>query len=342
MRRVLLGRSRGARLRSPSESLTPPERLVALAELRALYPDPISLGPDPFFPEPSVITPTRSRAGSRTGAGPVEVVDQRWDSGFEPFVAASAARYRDVPANALGAARLFLHRGPRRPLVLLVHGYRGGHYGLEERLWPVSWLLGKGLDVGLFVLPFHGVRARASGPPRFPASDPRLTNEGLRHAISDLRALVAHALAEGAPAVGVMGMSLGGYVSALAATLEPRLAFAVPLIPLASIADVARHGGRLVGTAEEQDAQHQALEAVHHVASPFARAPRLGPERVLVGAGEADRITPRIHAERLARHFGAPLVTFGGGHLLQFGRGAVFREVGRMLGRLGLFPTAAR
>ena len=94
--------------------------------------------------------------------------------------------------------------------------------------------------------------------------------------------------------------------------------------------------------AEEQDAQHQALEAVHHVASPFARAPRLGPERVLVGAGEADRITPRIHAERLARHFGAPLVTFGGGHLLQFGRGAVFREVGRMLGRLGLFPTAAR
>jgi pimeloyl-ACP methyl ester carboxylesterase len=340
MRRVLLGRSGAARRRSPTESLTPAERLVALAELRALYGEPVAHGPDPFFPEPPAITPSRCPAGTRTGAGPVDVVDLRWDSGFEPFVAAAAARYRDVRENQLGAARLFLHRGPRRPLVLLVHGYRAGHYALEERLWPVSWLLGKGLDVGLFVLPFHGVRARPGGPPRFPASDPRLTNEGFRHAISDLRALVAHALAEGAPAVGAMGMSLGGYTTALAATLEPRLAFAVPFIPLASLADVAKHGGRLVGTPEEQAAQHRALDAVHQVVSPFERPPQLGPERVLVGAGDADRITPRSHAERIAAHFGAPLVTFHGGHLLQFGRSAVFREVGKLLGRLGLFPTA--
>lgn len=342
LRRALLGRSASARRRSPTESLPAAARLAALAELRALYGEPVALGPDPFFPEPLAITPTRSAVGARTGAGPVEVVDLRWDSGFEPYLAETAARYRDVRENALGAARLFLHRGGPRPLVLFIHGYRGGQYALEERLWPVGWLLRKGLDVGLFVLPLHGVRGRPGGPPRFPSSDPRLTNEGFRHAVADLRALVAHALAEGAPAVGVMGMSLGGYTAALAATLEPRLAFAVPFIPLASLADVAQHGGRLVGTAAEQAAQHCALDAVHRVVSPFARPPRLGPARVLVGAGEADRITPRSQAERIAAHFGAPLVTFHGGHLLQFGRGAVFRELGKMLGRLGLFPTATR
>jgi predicted alpha/beta hydrolase family esterase len=52
---------------------------------------------------------------------------------------------------------------------------------------------------------------------------------------------------------------------------------------------------------------------------------------VLVVAAESDQITPISHAERLAQHFGASLVRFGGGHLLQFGRGEAFRAVGRWL-----------
>ena len=40
------------------------------------------------------------------------------------------------------------------------------------------------------------------------------------------------------------------------------------------------------------------------------------------------------HAQRLADHFGAPLETFVGGHLLQFGRADAFRRVGRLLGEL--------
>ena len=38
----------------------------------------------------------------------------------------------------------------------------------------------------------------------------------------------------------------------------------------------------------------------------------------------------------LADHFGAPLSTWHGGHLLQFGRSDGFREIGRMLNRLGV------
>lgn len=42
-----------------------------------------------------------------------------------------------------------------------------------------------------------------------------------------------------------MGMSLGGYSTSLLATVEPRLAFAVPIIPLASVADFALEQGQL-------------------------------------------------------------------------------------------------
>ena len=133
-----------------------------------------------------------------------------------------------------------------------------------------------------------------------------------------------------------MGMSLGGYTTALLATIEPSLAFAVPVIPLASIADFARDHGRFVGTPEEQSHQHRALESSMRVVSPLGRTPRVPSERVLIVAAEADRITPIAHAHRLAAHFGARMETFHGGHLLQFGRSRAFREVGRLLGRLGL------
>lgn len=339
VRQWLLGRTGAAKRRSSTESLGHSARLEALAEIGALYGSVVQGGPERLFPAPEPARPVFDPAGSR---GAVEVLDLRWQSGFVPHVDAVASRYLEVHENHLAAARLFRHPGARRPLVLLIHGYRGGHPTIEERVWPVPWLLARGLDVGLCVLPFHGVRARAAGPPRFPSSDPRITNEGFRQAIQDLRALVGFALADGAPAVGVMGMSLGGYTTALLATLEPRLAFAVPFIPFASLADIARLGGRLVGSPAEQDTQHRALDAAHHVISPFARPSLLAADRVLVVAGEADRITPRAQAERLATHFGAPLSTFAGGHLLQFGRGAAFRELGRMLGRIGFFPAAAR
>jgi len=181
------------------------------------------------------------------------------------------------------------------------------------------------------------VRAHRRGAPFFPGSDPRITNEGFRQAILDLRALVHHLHARGAPAVGVMGMSLGGYTASLAATIEERLGFAVPIIPLASLATMAHGMGRMIGTEEEQLAQRDALELAHRVVSPFARPARIARDRILVLAAEGDRITPVAHARRLAEHFDAPLEVHHGGHLLHFWRGDAFRSVGRLMGRLGLF-----
>jgi pimeloyl-ACP methyl ester carboxylesterase len=116
------------------------------------------------------------------------------------------------------------------------------------------------------------------------------------------------------------------------ATLEPGLAFAVPLIPLASLADFARDQGRL-GAGPGVDEQHAALEAANFVVSPMARPARLPSSRMLIVGAEGDRVTPMAHAERLARHLGAPLVRAPGGHLVQVWRREAFRAVRAMLER---------
>jgi pimeloyl-ACP methyl ester carboxylesterase len=221
--------------------------------------------------------------------------------------------------------------------VLLIHGYRGGQWPIEEMVWPIEHFFDRGLDVVLPVLPFHGVRAPRAFSPMFPGSDPRVTNEGFRQAVLDLRTLARHLLDRGAPAVGVMGMSLGGYTTALLATLEPRLAFAVPIIPLASIAHLVRSLGRFTGSPAEQEAQFEGLTAAHRAVSPLSRSPLVDPGRMLIAAAEGDRIVPIEHARWLADHFRAPLHVFHGGHILQFGRAEAFREIGKLLGRLGLF-----
>ena len=70
--------------------------------------------------------------------------------------------------------------------------------------------------------------------------------------MGDLRDFIGWLREKGHPQVGVMGMSLGGYTTSLLATLENDLAFAVPMIPLASLADFARDQGRLGSNASEQ------------------------------------------------------------------------------------------
>jgi pimeloyl-ACP methyl ester carboxylesterase len=320
-----------ARRRNVAESLPHEERILRLGELLELYRDPRAAA---YFREPRRIEPVERVV--REGPGGERVVDVSWPSHYECFLPDLSERFSRYRQNTTAGARLFL-RGAPRPIAILIHGYMAGQYAVEQRVWPIPWLSRIGLDAALFVLPFHGIRAnpRRRVPP-FPGSDPRLSNEGFRQAMADLRDFVAWLRERGHRAVGVMGMSLGGYSTALACTTEPSLAFGVPIIPLASLADFARDQGRLGTTPAETALEHRALDDVHGVVSPLARPALLPRERLLVVAAKADRITPLSHARRLAHHFGAPLEAIPGGHLLQFGRANAFRRIGRLLDDLEL------
>ena len=274
-----------------------------------------------FFGDPSPARPILARVKKLADG---DVLDAVWPSG-EPFHRGVAAAYLAHPSNRSAGARLFLHRERPGAAVILVHGYLGGRYAVEERIWNARRLYDRGFDVALATLPFHGVRADAR-PPLFPAADPRMTNEGIRQTIGDLRALMGFFHERGTTRVGAMGMSLGGYAVALLATVEPTLAFAVPVVPLADLTDFAR--GHLPA---QVDAFGLARARAHRVISPLARRPVIAPSSVLVIGASADEIAPIAHAEALAAHFGAQLETIHGGHVLQLGRAAAFRKIDQFL-----------
>jgi len=315
--------------------LTHEERMAALENITATYGDPRHVGSrDLLFPQPEPIHVRCERVRDLGSLG--GVFDATWPSDHMCLNDDIRHGYAAHANNRLGNARLFLSPRPR-PTVIAIHGYMGGAYRFEERAFPVRWMMRRGFDVALVTLPFHGLRARTDRPgtPLFPGADPRFTIEGCRQSVRDIQSLVRFLRARGAPSVGVMGMSLGGYLTSLVATLEPDLSFAVPIIPLASFADFARDQGRF-GDGAKGERQYRAYDHAMQVVSPLARPSLIAPERVLVLAGAHDRVTPKTHADRLAAHFASRMVVFPGGHLLQFGRAEAFREIGRLWKRLGL------
>jgi pimeloyl-ACP methyl ester carboxylesterase len=308
------------------------ERLTRLIELAS---DGSAASLERFFPPVGRIVPgARQVRRERSG---LEVFDVSWASSYE---AHAAGRYTETSANATAVCRLH-RRGQPRAVAILIHGYMAGHFALEARLWPLSAFDSAGYDTALFTLPFHGLRTPpgASRVPAFPGSDPRFNIEGFRHAIWDLRNLTAWLREQGHPRVGAIGMSLGGYTAALLATVEPELDFVVPVVPLASLADWAREQGSLNAAADPAQGEHALLEAIYRPVSPLSRPSLVPPSRALVIAARSDRITPVTHARRLAQHLRAPLHAFYGGHLLQLGRGAAFRELQEFLLRTTPAPA---
>lgn len=327
-----LSRSGGQR---SSERLRHDERLDFLRRLDDRYAELDA--PSRFFRSPRAIEVTLDVRAERVDG--LRVTDVLWPSDYRTFLPEIHERYVSTVENRHGHVRLVTHDGPPRPVAVLIHGYLGGVHRMERRIWPMAFLRRLGLDVALFVLPFHGprgARGRFGKPPPFPGADPRVTNEGFRQAMGDLRDFISWLLERGHPSIGVMGMSLGGFSTALAATLEPRLSFAVPIIPLASFPDVIRHQGRLGTTARETETQYAALERVYRVSSPLHRPAVIDASRIFVVAGERDQITPVSHARKLAAHFRCRIETWPGGHLVQVGRAEKFRSIGRFLREVGI------
>lgn len=302
-------------------------RLTVLEETARIYK---SVSPERFFAEPPLPS-IRERLVRRLPAGG-EVVDLAWDSGWVPHDAAGREAYLRFEANRIAHARLLRHPDPA-PAIVCLHGYRAGVHRFEEVAWRARWLYRRlGLDVALVTLPFHALRApRGRFAPVFPSTRTGRTVEGFGQAIWDVRSLSGWLRSRGAPHLGVAGMSLGGYTAALLSTVEPNLDFVVLFIPLADLTDVAFEHEALRGEQIPEPLREAGKSALHLV-RPLARKPVVPGDRMLVVAAEADRITAKdTHAERLAEHFGAPLVAFPGGHLLQFGRRAGLRAMARLI-----------
>lgn len=335
----LMERVMGGRRRLPARD---PQRALEAAIAHYRRPDVRAT----FFAAPSGVVIEERVRPEREGV--FEIADLAWRSGWTCTHEDYRWRYAAYRENAVAHARHFRARGTPRPVILCIHGWGGGNFRLERLAFVVPYLLRIGLDVALVQLPFHGARApRGLGSgAKFPGPNVVRTNEAFGHAIRDLRALVAWLHGRGAPAVGAIGMSLGGYTTALLASAEPRLAFAVPMIPVASFADVMwshGEGGAARSRAEAAGVTRDALRAAFEIHCPLERTPLVPFDRRLIIAGIGDRITPPEQARRLAAHWGEPRQHwFPGGHLAQFKRGEAFRALRAFLAGAEIIPARAR
>jgi pimeloyl-ACP methyl ester carboxylesterase len=234
-------------------------------------------------------------------------------------------------------------RGRPRGTVVALHGFTMGRPRLDAIVLLANHWYRRGLDVALLTLPYHGARtpadSRFSGE-HFAVPDVGRLGEAVREAIYEVRR-VTHWLREesGAP-VGVLGLSLGGYLAALAAGLCDDLDFVVPIVPPVSMGDLAwrfytrtrhhREGGEAALSRDE-------LRRSFRVHSPLAHPLRIPRERVLIVAGRGDRIVPPEHPAALHRHWGEPAIHwFSGSHLAPFGRGRVARRILAHLESIGI------
>ena len=178
------------------------------------------------------------------------------------------------------------------------------------------------------VLPLHGPRriGRRDGD-RFLAGDYLATVHAQTQAVWDIRRLVRWAREQGAPAVGIQGISLGGYTTALTVGVEPRLAGAIAGIPGVDFLSLGSRNVPLVFLRRWELSQLRSphTRRMMRVVSPLALSPQVPRERLFIYAGLGDRLTPPSQALALWEHWSRPeLLLFPGGHVSFFGT----REIG--------------
>lgn len=244
-----------------------------------------------------------------------------FESGYAPDLdEPGRGRWLGYTANHTAHARLLRHPGPPRPWVVCVPGYRMGRASVDFTGFRAQWLHRHlNLNVAIFVMPFHGPRTVGRrGGDGYLSGDFLDTIHAQAQAVWDLRRLVGWLRREGAPAVGIYGLSLGGYTAALLAALEPELERVVLGIPAACFLDLARANVPpvLLRAAEWLGFPLEQIERALRVVSPLALPVRVPHDRRFIYAGLADRLAPPHHAWNLWQHWDQPrVVWYQGGHM---------------------------
>jgi len=297
-----------------------------------------------FRPPPKVSM--RSKAPGLTGFRPWDgkAEELSFESAFEPMNPELRPRWKKHRRNRIARARYWQHRDGPRPTLIAIHGFAAEAYLVNEWFFNLPWLYGMGCDVLLVTMPFHGKRQGRLSPfsgHGFFSKGLGWTNEAFAQAVFDIRAFIHHLLDErGVPAVGVTGVSLGGHTSALVASVEERISFAIPNVPVASLIDLVLQWSPMGPAArallKATGITIPQLRRLNAPSCPLTYAPLLAPERRMIIGGVGDRLAPPKHSRLLWEHWDhCRMHWFPGSHLLHLDRGAYLWQVARFLRSIG-------
>jgi hypothetical protein len=233
-----------------------------------------------------------------------------------------------------GWAYVLRHAGPARPWLICTNGYRMGFAALDVALFKRFFAL-NGLNVLIPVLPLHGSRRlgwfSGSG---FLGIDVIDSMHAEAQAIWDMRRLLSWVRRQGAPSVGAFGVSLGGYTTALFASVAEELACVIAGIPLADIPRVCRRHGapHQMRYAEFLGYDAEQIDEIMRVVSPLVLEPKVARSNRLIFGANADRIVPPDQALDLWRHWEEPeIVWYAGSHISFLREREVWSAVDRKL-----------
>lgn len=298
-------------------------------------------------PPPDLLDPDvriQDVAGQR-----VEVL--RFESGYAP---AEGEPGRDrwlahAPCRE-GWAYVLRHDGPPRPWLIATNGYRMGHARIDVSIFARFFedhgrtgsqgAAGLGLNVLIPVLPLHGPRRTHwhSGQ-GFLGVDVLDTIHAETQGLWDMRRLLGWVRAQGAPAVGAFGLSLGGLTTANFASLATGLVAAVPGIPLVSIERILRRHAPTaqLAWAESQGFDFERVSDLLRVITPTSLTPQVPRENRFLFGATGDRLVTPDQVRDLWRHWDEPeIVWYDGSHISFAGEAAVWEGVDRTLRESGL------
>lgn len=313
-----------------------------LARARRFYADSRFLTePESFFRSPKH---PRAEVTWRVPLPGGEIDLVSYETDFVPVFPEARGEPQEA-GNGRGVMLWWRHHEPGHPVMLCVHGYGSGNPWIESLAFDAARFYWTGVDVAIYVLPYHGARTTGRSGEGFFDLDLVRTNEAFARAIYELRALMRYLRDGGTGPVGAFGMSLGAYTVALLATLEPRLAFAVAMIPIVSFADRWWGEGESdpwVAMAMKHGWTLEAVRDVFRVHEPISRRALVPRSRRLVIGARGDAICTPAQAEVLWRHWDHPRIHwYPGGHLLQLRRGVALREVRSLIRDAGLLDRQA-
>lgn len=323
----------GALLRS--QSRTEQEHLRFYADL-ASAKDPQLSFPAPQSP-PRVASRPANPLAEWIAHGNVRNI--RFDSSFQAVNPALRDQCRGHERNNVVHAQHWRHDDGPRPTLCLIHGFMGSAYLFNGLFFSLPWFYRSGYDVVLYTLPFHGQRAEKYSPYSgygYFANGFAGFAEAMAQAVHDFRSLIDYLEYTGVDRIALTGMSLGGYTSALIASVDDRIQAVIPNVPVVTpdrTVDEWFPANKMVALRDLIVGTDRELsEAATMFSSPLNYRPLPAKDRRLIIAGLGDRLAPPEQAEMLWNHWDrCAFHWFPGNHVLHVSQPDYLRRMTRFM-----------
>ena len=212
--------------------------------------------------------------------------------------------------------------GMARGALIFLHGHK--MTGLGPLEWFTRLSIRAGYDVYYLVGPYHMLRRpKGSYNGQYSVSaDLGRTLQAFQQGVVETRLLISWIKSQQELPVALAGISLGGYVAALAACVDGRIAALAPMVTGASFARLVweDYSLRYVrGELLKAGVGPQELEEIWALTAPGRWRPLLQPERILLMAGQHDPAVLPSNTLDLWRAWGQPgLRWYPCGHTTMF------------------------